>query len=219
MKSSVRALSGPKGKCEVRLLKKEVKIIDEENGQEYFVDYDFVSQGVVLNAGTDIYYELSTNEQWLRALRPWRGMHFIKFLRFAKKKEDPYAHPKMDKGGWRTGADGSRWFSKPYAKFTAVFVIANGKWKGTELIKTYEYSFEEDEEGQAMHVGYGKRGERFDDFLMVTGMMYKPLKYSPNVLPDLEKQILKNNAVFSALLENSWIDTLSEVPEGTTIPD
>jgi hypothetical protein len=60
----------------------------------------------------------------------------------------------------------------------------------------------------------GSRTKELEEFLSLAGAWNRgPMEWSDNILPALEKRILRADKSFSFLMKDGWIDTLYEADE------
>lgn len=105
-----------------------------------------------------------------------------------------------------------------YDYFTLlVEVIDPEKYAGIEIPYILRYNFlEADEDGESVVGLYskGSRTKELEEFLDLVGAWNQgPMEWSDNVLPSLEKRVLRSDKTFNFLMKDGWIDTLYAVDE------
>lgn len=214
-----RGEQGPEGRGEVRLTKKEVKIVTED-GTVYTIAHDAVAEGVKVVAGPDFYFRLSFNEDRLYALRPWSGTEFVKFVGFARardeKGKDQGPALNYDKGGeLRKSSGGGSFVTRPRYWFTALFEIVSGKHEGMQVAQFFDYRWEEGDDGIAFVNAVGKRGQAAYEFYRTFGYDFAndSLAYKKNLLPDLEKVLVGRKKIASVQIEEGRLRSFGTVQE------
>lgn len=207
---------GPNGLAEVRLLKEKVKVIFEEDGDIYELPLDVWEEDrpagnyvVGLNKDrTDIFF-----------VKPPGGQTFYcKFQEFVRKGTD-IPVPYIQKGGKTiTTKTGGQFVTQDEMKaaYHLLIIDPGGKYDGMTLWGSIPYIFEQSPGAQICDI-VGRKGqlERVEKFLRVTGFDFAndSIQYSPNVLPQLERMLQENDAIFLVTTnDKGFIQEMSEVP-------
>jgi hypothetical protein len=154
---------------------------------------------------------LSADGKKMYGIRPVNGVFKLRFKEFPSKKDtDPAPVTKEAKGQKGT-------FS--YQTFTAVFTIEEGTFKGMEVPGYFSYNFEETTEdipgrGPQSVAQISHPRSQFTktliDFLTVTGLIQKTIPWKENLLPLLQRMILKENRSFSGGVKQGRVDSFFE---------
>ena len=143
--------------------------------------------------------------------RPLSGMYRGKTKGFVSKSdEEPAPQTKhveyTDKGGKAHKYD--------YQYFMVLIEITEGEAKGAVLAHKLRYKFAEvkeevggKERSAVGIIGHGKYTEALEDYLSVSGGADKPMPWSDNILPTLEKRILRADKEFAFVVKEGWINT------------
>lgn len=161
------------------------------------------------------YVQLSNDESEIFSFHPWSGSFKGTVLEFASKDgEQPT--PQIKKVDFNT-KDGKH-IKYEYLRFTVLIEITEPKkYAGITLPYLLAYNFLEakDDQGRSI-VGLMSKGNRTKDlaeFLRITGADQKPMKWSDNILPGLQRRILHVAKEFNFIIKDGWIDTLYEENE------
>ena len=89
--------------------------------------------------------------------------------------------------------------------------------KGMTVPYTLRYNFGEDEDGNVCYTKWGAQSKHtplLDEFLTVTKAWDDgPIPFTDNILPVLQKRILRKNASFQFVMKDGWINTLLDSDE------
>lgn len=158
--------------------------------------------------------DLSSDGKKMYNIRPVKGVFDLKVKEFVHAK-DKEPMPKVKEGGGDKG-------KYSYMKFTVTMEIVAGKFKGMLVPCSLPYNFQEAKEevpgkGLQSVVEISHPGSKYTklliDFLTVTGTIDQVMPYRENILPMLQKHVLKNDRKFSGGLENGWVSGLYESEE------
>lgn len=164
------------------------------------------------------YVQLSSDESEIFSFHPWSGSFKGRVLEFAAKDGEPPV-PKVKKVDFTN--DEGKHIKYQYQYFIVVIEIVDPKkLAGVTIALRLNYNFLEakDEQGRSI-VGLMSKGARTKDlgeFLQITGADTKPMKWKDNILPVLEKRILRADREFNFIVKDGWIDTLYQVDEPVT---
>ena len=101
-----------------------------------------------------------------------------------------------------------------YYQFTTLIEIVDGDDAciGMVIPYTLRYNFGEDEDGSVMYTHGGSNAvhtPRLRDFLGLVGAWDKgEMKFSDNLLPKIQKRMLKAAKTFKFVVKDGWIDTI-----------
>lgn len=189
------------------------------NGKQFNIPkQDGVAEWTDVFFGDNLFVELRYDNAQIKYVRPWAGNYVGRFLRFTSTDEGPKTKP----GYWGTNRQtGKQFWVEPKEKFTAVFEIVSGQYKGAQLISSYEYLIGADHDGTIKFAGWKKALEELVQFLQTAG--YDPnvdsLPYSQNVLPALEKFLVEQDKIFLIKVNEGWVETLSDYGDGVPMPE
>lgn len=159
----------------------------------------------------------STNDE-IAAFRPLTGNYKGVVEKFAAKEGSEPA-PKTKPVNY-TAKDGSTIsYTKTY--FWVVFkILEPEKYAGIKVSKEFLYNFREAVVDRKSVVGFLSKGERtreLEEFCDLTGVWERgPMEWEDNILPALEKRILRANKPIMFVMKDGWIDTLYE-PESPDV--
>jgi hypothetical protein len=153
------------------------------------------------------YVTLSSDKTKMLNMHPADGQYIGKVKSLIAKKNQPPA-PMIYKG--------ENW-SYPY--FLALIELTRGKEAGMQATYFLHYQFVEaiDEDGSKV-AGIGHLKSKYtptlEEFCDVTGVWkFGPIPYQDNILPKLEKRILRNDNEFNVLFKEGWIDKIWSLQE------
>ncbi len=185
----------------VQMLDDEDKtfIIDRKECPEYIMTGEFV---VTLSSKGDHIY----------SMRPVDGLFLMRTQKFVSDGEQPPApktiNVKPDKGN-----------AYSFEAFTVLLEIVSGKENGMVVPYNLRYHFVPAEEevtikgkkqiAQVVALGHlkSKYTAALEEYLDVTHAWDRgPIPYQDNILPSLEKRILRENVTFNVLMKSGWVD-------------
>jgi len=206
----IKTGSGPTGMAKVQFSS------DGKAVRVTFADTEVYSKPLVIKRENcpdnlkpgDWYIGLSANKDTIRSWRPVNGMFKAKVQKFTSQPDKPpvpQVHPQWD-----------------YQYFTVLFeLIAPNDVKGCIVPNNYRYHFGEfnDEDGKSI-VGYTHNKSKYTpqlvDFLEATGAWDRgAIAYKDNILPIVEKRILKADRVINLVLKDGWVNTIFATDETT----
>jgi len=223
-KREVTYEQGPKGECEVRILKDGTIRIAAYDGGTYDIEEANALVPVVL-AGKNLYFRLNKGETHLYDLRPYGSETentFIVRHKWIPEGEDGVPETFNQPGRevtWRNPADGKvrKWWDAGGEKFNVEMEIVTGKYKGMTFKKTLDYTFREDEDtGNMMLKGKGKPARDTETYLTLAGYdwSHDEVPRSANILPALNALLADRNGVFQVKVEKGWVKEMFSAPEG-----
>lgn len=204
----IKSGSGPTGVAKV------VFSSDGKAVKVTFVDSEVYGKPIVLKRDKcpdnlrpgEWYIGLNANKDEIRSWRPVNGMFKAKVQKFTSapdKPPVPQTHPQWE-----------------YQYFTVLFeLIAPKDVRGCIVPNNYRYHLGQyvNEDGKEV-VGYthtkSKYTPQLADFLDTTGAWDRgEIAYKDNVLPILEKRILKADKVVNIVLKDGWVNTIFATDE------
>jgi hypothetical protein len=203
---------GPQGSANIVVnAEKElvrVSFVDGDNeGETFKIDLDNCPESVKTGR---FFASLSGKGDSLYSIRPVVGTFIVKFTRWARP-ENTVATPKEMVGKFG-----------PYQSMTALLRIFKGDNAGMEIPLFLNYKFVDDGAGNAAIPTSEKSGtaaERLINFLEATGVLDDVIPYTDNLLPTLEKKILKKNQSFSVHVKEGFVDFISSLEGVSVDPD
>jgi hypothetical protein len=207
-KVSGEFVRGESGKAKVRIKNKRVYVKFEESGDIY--KFRQTRDLAKLKPGT-WYIQLNGEEDEIYSFRPFSGSFKGKVESFAAREgEEP--RPKVKE---YTNKEGKNY---TITSFTVlVDILEPEKFAGITIPMVVRYNFREAKDGEKSVVGLPDRGRHskfLEEFCDLTGVWDRgPIKFSDNVLPEVEKRVLKADNAFMLVLKDGWVDTLFEADE------
>lgn len=182
-----------------------VSFIDGDNsGETYKIDLENAPESIKTGR---FFVSLSGKGDSVYSVRPAVGTYIVQFVKWARKENTPPT-PKEIIG--KFGA---------YSIMTALLKIVKGDFKNMEIPLSLAYKFCDDGSGNVAIPTSDKSGtaaERLINFLEACGVLDEVLPFTDNVLPMLEKKILKKALPFSVVIKGGYVDYISSL-EGVTI--
>jgi hypothetical protein len=202
---------GENGEAQVRLSKdkKKIQVRFEETKNKYtFRRTKSIKQ---LLPGRTWFIQLNGDEDEVFNFHPWSGQFRGKVQGFASKEGESPA-PSVNERSY----EGQKYQT---VDFTAIVEITEPKKvAGITIPHFLRYNFREymNEDGKS-EVGLAAKGSRtkqLADFLDITGAWVQgPMKWKDNVLPAVERRILRQAREFNFIIKDGWIDTLFSADE------
>ena len=163
---------------------------------------DYVQEGT-------FFVNLSANGDKMYSMRPQNGVFKLKFKEFTAQKDKEPTPRTMHKGDYS------------YQIFTSLFEILDGKYAGMIVPGSFSYNFQEAKEevdGKMRSVAEishpkSKFTAALIELLTVTGLIQKQIPFKENLLPLLQKMMLREDRVFSGSIKKGYIDSLYEDEE------
>lgn len=192
--------------------KVKVTLKPAEDGQKpkvYILDKekcpDSVKNGIFL-------VRLSGNGEKMYSIRPQSGVFKAKVLEFAAQTDQQTGKKKEPTPKTHNGKFGA------YQTFTVAFQITEGEMEGLQVPGSFPYDFvaaEEDVPGKGVVEVIGlkkkkdsKYNQKLVELLEVTRVIKAVLPWKENVLPTLQRAMLKNDRTFSVSVKDGWVDGL-----------
>jgi len=212
---------GPKGKCEVRILKNKTIRIVAEDSLVYDIDPENSLAPVVV-AGKDMFFRLNKNETHLYDLRPYGSETEATFI--VQHKWIPHGEGKVPetftKQGrevtWRAPDGGIRkWWDPEMEMFNVEMEIITGKYKGMTFKQALAYFFYEDEDGNMMMSGKGKPARMLEDYMTLSGFDWSvdTIPFSSNILPALDGLLQDRSRPFQVRVVKGWVKEMFTAPD------
>jgi len=209
MKRIETKTKGPKGEARIRVGNGQVQITfkDDQSNPLLFKKSDVPEY---VKAGQ--FYVSMSGDKEILSVRPINAIENARFAHFvAEEGEVPV--PKEYPGGTARRKDGTTFAYDAYRAFIAILEITNNEYKGMTIPVFLRYLFVDDGEGNIAIKGSGKNAELVENFLEVSGVYDQDIPYSDNVLPKLQKVLLKRRAEFQVMLKAGNVDSFMELPE------
>lgn len=170
-------------------------VLDKSNCPEYVMTGEYM-------------VSLDSKGEKMYSMRPVEGLYVGKVQKFVSEKDKPPT-PKTVNVAPKQG--------NPYSfeAFTVLLEVTRGTEKGMVIPYNLRYHFsktKEDVKGnEEITVAYGHLKSKYtgvlEEFMDTTGAWEQgPMKYSDNVLPMIEKRILRQAKEFNILLKGGWVD-------------
>lgn len=207
---------GERGQAKVMLNKDKTKakVVFVESGEEYVLSTKGFSDEVkgYLQSG-EFVVRLDKDETSIIGLAPYNGMFRGKIVKFSAQKDKPPAP--MTKIGSNKDQSWS------YLYFVVLVEITDGECKGMQVPLFLRYNFapaDEEVKGKTVQVvAYSKDLSKsphtvfLDEVLTVSGAWEAgPMPYKDNILPTLEKRIMRADKVFNFVMKKGFIDNVYE---------
>lgn len=164
-------------------------------------------------------FAMNQRKDQIYSIIPAEGAFKAKFDSFQTGKDEklPQPHHITGKGTNQSGQE----YPKDYWQFTALCRIMEGDFEGfvVPYFLRYDPFYMGNENGQQIAgIKMTKHGERLLEFMDTLGVTDNPLPWSDNLLPELQKRILKADRIFRIVIKKGYIDSvLSE--EGVDFND
>lgn len=168
--------------------------------------YDIPFANVPEYRATGLYrVRLSGNGEKLYSMTPAEGMYGVKVAKFASEENKPPVW--LTKTG--TGKNGVY----TYFQFLVFLEIISGKETGMPVPAFLRYNFEADRDDPKLAVfshPKSKFTDQLEDFLTVSGVLpyleNGKIPFSDNLLPSMEKYLLRYGKDFTVLMKEGYID-------------
>ena len=200
---AVTSAQGPRGIADVLVKPGQAKVTFLEDGESYVVSTADLKTPPI---GGRWFVSLDGNKKKLFNIHPVKGIFNMRLVKFIASKDAEPA-PKLD----------NRYPDNPTLKFTVLLGIVDGKEKGMEVTMSLRYWFREDiVDGKSLvgyefhtHVNAQRNMNLLIDFCDAFGYLdYGPIPYSDNLLPGMEKRMLKAAKIIKIKLNDGWVDTI-----------
>jgi len=136
------------------------------------------------------------------SIRPVDGYFEVKFVGFPHKDGEPPVPKYM--ADWKY----------PDTVFFALLEIVGGldAAKGMTVSAMLPYRFDADEDGNVMYTKVSDRSNTVKtmEFMDLVGADKTPMKFSENILPDIQRRALKSKTMFGIFLKNGYVDYFSK---------
>lgn len=206
-----------RGIANVKVLENGVVRLAFKSDPETIYEFDPVDAPENVKKGT-WFVSLSGNGEKFYSFSPVSGMEKNRFVKFAAAKDQlpaprEYSYTGKDKA---TGKE----FTSKYPAFTAIHVVTEGKNAGVQFpIFLRYYFYDADGEVGIDHLKSPHTATLLK-WLDATGAFDRgPMAFSENILPALEKRLLKANHELVAIFAEGNVDSITraapaEEPEG-----
>lgn len=175
----------------------KVRFADEEKSRKFDLDEcpDYIQNGEwVVN--------LNMDEQGVHSIKPINAISKAKFIRFTSRQNEPPA-PVTKTSTFPP--------HNPYLAFTAVFGLTEAKYKGMEVTAFFHYLFEKDSNGMTTLQGKGKNLDFLANFLDCFGLLDVEFEFRDNLLPVLQKKLLKADKEVELVIRNGYIEEIRKL--------
>lgn len=199
---------GPHGEAKVRVGSGKAQIIFKEDGSTFV----FPKSELPESTKPGLFYVSLNGEGEFLSMRPMNAIVKAKFSHFAANEGD-VPQPNEYPGGTAKRRDGTTFSYDAYRAMIAILDITDKEYKGMTIPVFLRYPFVDDGEGHIAIKGGGKNIELLESFLEVTGILDMDIPYSENVLPKLQKAMLKAGQEFQVMLKGGNADSFMELPE------
>lgn len=153
------------------------------------------------------YVTMNAEENEILAVRPINALSKAKFSHFPTQEEGELPAPFEKQGGSATRKDGTKFSYEPYLAFNTVIKLISKEYDGMTVPVFMRYLFVNDGDGNVAIKGGGKNADILESFLEVTGVFDTDIPYSDNILPRLQKRILKADRTFNVMIKDSYADS------------
>lgn len=190
-----------KGEAKVAIKNGAAIITFVDDGEVFRIDP--APQGMVRG-----HYRISLNSDLddVSSATPWLGVMRCRFVRFFKRSNDQYPSPTSKTNEYGT-----------YLQFSATLEVVDGEFSGLEFPVYLRYQFAPDDDGSgniAVTPKGGKKSAKFlADFLDAIGLGEVPIKFSDNVLPEIERRAKKVAKTFKVATANGYVSSISDADE------
>lgn len=198
------------GLATVKVGKNSAKITFEESGESYKFSLDDIpSRPKLLPESEDTYMVVLTpDKDGVEKIGPAEGHFQAHCVDMARPEEDADPVP----------VEVEREFKGKtviQVKFTPIFEILTGKYKGLQIPHFLQYKFAEDEDGNAMWDGDPTNPKavhlpRLVEFCEKTGCVESPIEWPEdgNILPELLSRIQKKDRTVDLVIKKGYIDSI-----------
>lgn len=210
LNSTVRRNYGPSGPATVRLLKQVVRV-EYDDGDVY--DLPLAEWDKKYPQGK-YFVGINRERTKITFISPPPDTYLVTFKEM-KHSEKELPMPYVERGGPRNFGD-KKWIAEDELRFRVVLSVYTGPCEGLEITYWLPYIFANDGKGECLLNGRKGQLKRMEDFLRAVGFdtLNDSIPYSDNVLPALEKIILRKADVFSVTLgDKGFVDSIVRVPE------
>ena len=191
------SFDGPRGIAKVRISKdgQKVQVLFQESEDSYILKRENCPDELIPGEHS---VSLNKDANEMFSFHPANGSFRGKVLEFASQEnQDPV--PKTSRGQY------------PFEYFTVRLKIVDPEeYKGITVPLSPRYHFGEDDEG---NTGFMYPNSKYtplvEDFCEYAGVWNRgPVKWKDNILPTLEKRILREGKTFQFVIKDGWVTTL-----------
>jgi len=229
---------GPRGRGSISVLPKahannpdkwtdiKVTLIDDAKQKTvYHLDPEEVTREFGqwnLQSISDVYVELTPDEENIRTIRPFDGTFTLSFSHFAARQDQEngslLAPTIKHKPAERVTIKktGASWTNPPHDQFFAILKIRASEigkktpYDGLETVKVLVYQFELNPDTGFMEIVWDRKFwyDQLENFLTLTGFDYDAdtLTRSDNVLAELQNILQDRDTIFRGSFSNGWLD-------------
>lgn len=228
---------GPRGRGDITILPVKhrnnpdkwtdvkVRIFDEAGGKTvYHLDPEEINKEFGewnLKTISDVYVELTTDEENLRTVRPFEGTFTMSFSHFAARQDQEsgttLAPTIKHKPAERITikSSGASWKNPPHDQFFAILKVRASEigkptaFDGMEVVKVLVYQFELNPDTGFMEIAWERKFwyDQLENFLTMAGFDYDAddLPRSENILGVLQEILQDRETIFRGSFENGWL--------------
>ena len=228
---------GPRGRGDITILPVKsrndpdkwtdvkVRIFDEAgNKTVYHLDPEEVRKDFgewSLKTISDVYIELTPDEENLRTVRPFEGTFTMSFSHFAARQDQEngsmLAPTIKHKPAERITIkkSGASWVNPPHDQFFAILRVRASEigkptaFDGMEVVKVLVYQFERNPDTGFMEIAWERKFwyDQLENFLTMAGYDYDAdtLSVSENVLGELQEILQERDTIFRGSFEGGWL--------------
>lgn len=150
---------------------------------------------------------------------PGNKSYFCRFAGFSHEKDKPPVPRSIPSRSITTAAGKSFTFPEHMGTY-AQFKIQSGDYEGLMITNEVAYAFAPYGENNTCLKGTGSK--KTEEFLTVCGfdLSTEDIPYSDNLLPYIQEKILDHDILLIVkLTETSFVESITQAPEGTAIPN
>jgi len=200
---------GEKGLAKVRVGKAKGKrvaeIVFKESGEKYLFKGNYVPE----NLSNGLWnVRLNNDDTEIYSYFPWKGHYKAKVKEFTPGSGDEDAPaPKEKTFTIKKGKNAGKEFTTE--QFTVLLeIVEPEELEGIVVPYTLAYNFKE-VDGEVGFPSSKGRTKQLIDFCDITGVWDKgPLKFKDNILPDMQKRILRADKSFNIVINDGWIESV-----------
>jgi hypothetical protein len=171
------------------------------------------------------FVSLNSSEDTMFGIYPEKGTFEVKVKNFPGG-EDGIPEPKLKFVSFKDNSGKDNSYEYEYFMVVAE-IVNNPSFEGMEVPLMFRYNFDEIVEDGEKVVAYSKPRSKYTsdlaDFFDATGVLdFGAIRYSDNILPEVQKRILQNDRSFMITFRDGWMVNGSimavESPDETTVP-
>lgn len=210
---------GEGGLAAVRVMTKQVQVHFKESGTNYNVDRENAPKWLKKNFD-GVYVRMSSLGDRIKTVRPWRGQETVEFVGFYKETDAKFPEPELREASSGRkilpGGRVSKFTIPQHHECSAVLKIIGGEFDGASFSWYMNYEIERDpDDGTSVWCGAKNNLRRIEEFNSSFGLDEdEKIPYTPNILPDWEKVLLKKNRLAAIIFDEGKPSTLVRAAPG-----